>query len=115
MSNNREKIINKLIALKDEYDNLDRFFFSNFTVVTENRKSFLKAKPYAVRDYTHRIDLIKMHLSELWRLCNSHTGGWLDNDSKRELDKKNRQQVYEIEQKVNQLMSLYMHYEVVES
>lgn len=114
MSNNRDTINKKLITLKDEYDDLDRFFFSNFKIVTENRNSFLKAKPYSVVEYTRRIDLIKRHIAELWRLCNTHTGGWFDNDEKRELDKRNRHNVYEIEQKVNKLMALYMHYEVIE-
>ena len=50
----------------------------------------------------------------LWRLCNSHTGGWFDDDTKRDLDQRNRDTLFQIEQDVNKLISLYKSYEIKE-
>ena len=114
MRNNRAEISRKLIELKLEYESLDRFFYSNFKIYSENFTSYVKAKPYACCEYSRRIDSIKANISRLWRLCNSHTGGWFDNDEKRDLDQRNRDVLLQIEQDVNKLISLYKSYEIKE-
>ncbi len=115
MSNNRSEIARKLSELNEEYDSLDRFFYTNFKIHSiGTNKPFLKAKPNSCYEFSRRLDRIKNHISRLWRLCDSHTGGWFDNDEKRELDKRHRSKLYEIEQCVNKLMSLYSSYDVSE-
>lgn len=114
MSNNRTEISHKLAELKLEYESLDRFFYSNFKICSENHTSYVKAKPYACCEYSRRIDSIKGNISRLWRLCNSHTGGWFDNYAKQEIDQRNRDILAQIEQDVNKLISLYKSYEIRE-
>ncbi len=114
MSNNRSEISRRLTELKLEYENLDRFFYSNFKICAENFTSYIKAKPYACCEYSRRVDLVKRHISELWRLCNNHTGGWLDTEEKREKDRGHISILLQIEQDVNKLISLYKAYEVKE-
>lgn len=114
MSNNRAEISRKLVELKQEYENLDRFFYSNFKIHSENFTSYIKAKPYACYEYSKRIDSVKEKISILWRLCNNHTGGWFDNYEKEELDKRNQEVLSNIEQDVNKLISLYKSYEIKE-
>lgn len=114
MSNNRGEISRKLLELKLEYESLDRFFYSNFKIYSENFTSYIKAKPYACCEYSRRIDSVKGKISMLWRLCNSHTGGWFDDDTKRDLDQRNRDTLFQIEQDVNKLISLYKSYEIKE-
>lgn len=114
MSNNRSEISRKIVELKLEYENLDRFFYSNFKIHSEGFTSYMKAKPYACCEYSRRIDTIKTNISKLWRLCNTHTGGWFDNVEKEELDKRNRYILSQIEQDVNKLISLYKSYDIRE-
>lgn len=59
MSNNRSEISRRLTELKLEYESLDRFFYSNFKIYSENFTSYIKAKPYACCEYSRRIDLVK--------------------------------------------------------
>ena len=106
MSNNRAEISRKLIELKLEYESLDRFFYSNFKICTENFTPYIKAKPYACCEYTRRIDSIKGNISRLWQLCNSHTGGWFDNYAKQEIDQKNKNILTQIEQDVKNILVL---------
>ena len=112
MSNNRAEISRKLIELKLEYESLDRFFYSNFKIHCDQLNPYIKAKPYSCCEYSRRIDSVKGKISMLWRLCNSHTGGWLDNEEKRSLDQTNREVLLQIEQDVNKLISLYKSYEI---
>lgn len=114
MSNNRSEISRKLIELKLEYESLDRFFYSNFKIMSENFTPYIKAKPYACCEYSRRIDSLKENISKLWRLCNTHTGGWFDNDEKKEYDKRNREVLFQIEQDVNKFISLYKSYDIKE-
>ena len=115
MSNNRSEITRKLSELKEEYESLDRYFYTNFKIHTVGiNHSFLKAKPNSCYEFSRRLDRIKTHISQLWRLCESHTGGWFDNEEKLKLDKGNRTTLYELEQSVNKLMSLYSSYDVHE-
>lgn len=114
MSNNRTEISRKLTELKLEYENLDRFFYSNFKICNENRTSYIKAKPYACCEYSRRIDLVKRHISDIWKLCYNHTGGWFDTEYKRELDQRHRNMLLQIEQDVNKLISLYKTYDIKE-
>lgn len=115
MSNNRSEIARKLTELEREYDNLDRFFYTNFTIVSESfNQSYLKAKPNSCYEFSKRLDQIKNHISKIWRLCETHTGGWFDDDEKRAIDKKHINKLYEIEQSVNKLMSLYSSYDIRE-
>lgn len=115
MSNNRSEISRRLTELKLEYESLDRFFYSNFKIYSENFTSYIKAKPYACCEYSRRIDLVKKHISDIWRLCNNHTGGWFDTEEKRELDQRHRNRLLQIEQDVNKLISLYKSYDIKES
>lgn len=57
----------------------------------------------------------KKHISDIWRLCNYHTGGWFDTEDKRELDQRHRNILLQIEQDVNKLISLYKSYDIKES
>ena len=114
MSNNRAEISCKIVELKLEYENLDRFFYSNFKIHSGNFTSYIKAKPYACCEYSRRIDTIKNNISRLWGLFNTHTGGWFDNYAKEEIDQRNRNILVQIEQNVNKLISLYKSYEIRE-
>lgn len=114
MSNNRTEILRGLDELKIEYESLDRFFYSNFKIESDSFKPYIKAKPYACCEYSRRIDSVKGNISKLWKLCNTHTGGWFDNYEKKELDKRNRYILLQIEQDVNKLISLYKSYDIKE-
>lgn len=115
MSNNRSEIARKLIDLEHEYDNIDRFFYTNFKIYSEGiSRSYIKAKPNSCYEFSRRLDLIKTHITQLWKLCENHTGGWFDDDEKRAMDKRHRTHLYEIEQNTNKLMSLYKSYDVRE-
>lgn len=114
MSNNRSEISYKLMELKQEYENLDRFFYSNFKIQSVGLSSYIKAKPYACCEYSRRIDSIKMNISNLWNLCYNHTGGWFDTPEKQELDQRHRDILSQIEQDVNKLISLYKSYDIRE-
>lgn len=111
MSNNRSEISRKLIDLQHEYDSFDRYFYTNFKICTELFHTYLRAPSYACTEFSRRMDEIKNHISDLWKLCNNHTGGWFDNDDKRQLDKLNRSKLYEIEQNVNRIISIFMSYD----
>ena len=97
MSNNRTEILRGLDELKIEYESLDRFFYSNFKIESDSFKPYIKAKPYACCEYSIRID-----------------SGWFDNYEKKELDKRNRYILLQIEQDVNKLISLYKSYDIKE-
>lgn len=114
MGNNRTEISRKITELKLEYESLDRFFYSNFKIQSENFTSYIKARSYACCEYSRRIDSIKRNISILWKLCNSHTGGWFDNYAKQEIDQRNRDVLTQIEQDVNKLISLYKSYDIRE-
>lgn len=114
MSNNRTEISRKLTELQQAYESLDRFFYSNFKIQSENSKSFLKAKPHACWDYSRRIDSVKEKISNLRKLCNNHTGGWFDSREKKELDKINIETLSQIEKDVNKLIAFYKSYDVKE-
>ncbi len=114
MSNNRAEISRNLRELEIEYENLDRFFYSNFKIYSENFTSYIKAKPYASFEYSRKIDFVKEKISYLWRLCNEHTGSWFDSDNKKEQDRKNIEHLVKIEQDINKLISLYRSYKIVE-
>ena len=114
MSNNRSEISRKLIELKLEYESLDRFFYTNFKICSDNYISYIKAKPYTCCEYSRRIDSIKENISHLWHLCNTHTGGWFDNYEKEEIDKRHIAILTHIESDTNKLIALYRSYEVRE-
>ena len=114
MSNNRAEISRKLRELEIEYENLDRFFYSNFKIYSENFTFYIKAKPYASFEYSKRIAFVEDKISDLWRLCGEHTGGWFDTDAKKELDRRNVDVLLQIEQDIKKLISLYKSYKIVE-
>ena len=105
--NNRNKIAALLMELEKSYEDLDKFFYSNFKFDSLNRLSYIEAKKESIHLLFVRAMEVKKTIKLLEALIQEHTGGWFDSEEKRNLDIYLRNKVFDIKDDFEKLYSLF--------